>query len=391
MHGPGAPLLEMLLIFVSAKIMAEVFEQLSLPGVLGELLAGIVLGPYALGLIHPGETLGILSELGAIFLLFHVGLETSPGDLIRVGRVALNVAILGVLAPFFLGFGYLWLRGNEIHEAVFVGAALVATSVGITARVLGDMNALGTRVAKIILGAAIFDDILGMVLLAVVSGMAAGGEVRWLHLGVLLTEAFGFALFMIFVGPHIVRHARPALGHMYTRHAPLMLSLALCLLLSWASTKIGMAAIIGAFFAGLVLADYSPEWNLEPRIQGITEFLAPFFFFAIGAQLDVRLFRGDVLMAALVVSGLAVFSKIVGCGLPALGEGRLAALSVGVGMMPRGEVALIVAMVGLEAKVVSPPVYAIVVFMTAITTVLAPPLLRYLFRKQSGNPAPAPA
>jgi Kef-type K+ transport system membrane component KefB len=381
----------MLLIFVSAKIMAEVFEQLSLPGVLGELLAGIVLGPYALGLIHPGETLGILSELGAIFLLFHVGLETSPGDLIRVGRVALNVAILGVLAPFFLGFGYLWLRGNEIHEAVFVGAALVATSVGITARVLGDMNALGTRVAKIILGAAIFDDILGMVLLAVVSGMAAGGEVRWLHLGVLLTEAFGFALFMIFVGPHIVRHARPALGHMYTRHAPLMLSLALCLLLSWASTKIGMAAIIGAFFAGLVLADYSPEWNLEPRIQGITEFLAPFFFFAIGAQLDVRLFRGDVLMAALVVSGLAVFSKIVGCGLPALGEGRLAALSVGVGMMPRGEVALIVAMVGLEAKVVSPPVYAIVVFMTAITTVLAPPLLRYLFRKQSGNPAPAPA
>jgi Kef-type K+ transport system membrane component KefB len=381
MHESNAVLLELLLIFASAKLLAEVFERLRLPGVLGELAAGILLGPFALGWIHPGHITEALAELGAIFLLFHVGLETSPQDLLRVGKQALAVAILGVAAPFILGFGYMWLRGDQIHEAVFVGAALVATSVGITARVLGDMDALRSRVARIILGAAVFDDILGMVLLAIVSGMAAGGGIRWLNLGILLAEAIGFALFMIFFGPRIVRRVRPGLEKMSTRHAPLALSLVLCLLLSWASTKIGMAAIIGSFFAGLVLADYSPEWNLEPRIGAITEFLAPVFFFAIGARLDVRLFHGDVLVAAVIVTILAAISKIFACGLPVLREGWTTAFSVGVGMLPRGEVALIVALVGLQAGIVTDSTYAIVIFMTAVTTVLAPPVLRMLMKR----------
>ncbi len=383
MHESNAVLLELLLIFASAKLLAEIFERLRLPGVLGELAAGIVLGPFALAWIRPGHITEALAELGAIFLLFHVGLETSPRDLLRVGKQALAVAILGVAAPFILGFGYMWLRGDEIHEAVFVGAALVATSVGITARVLGDMGALRSRVARIIVGAAVFDDILGMVLLAIVSGMAAGGGIRWLNLGILLAEAIGFALFMILVGPRIVRRVRPGLEKMSTRHAPLALSLVLCLLLSWASTKIGMAAIIGSFFAGLVLADYSPEWNLEPRIGAITEFLAPVFFFAIGARLDVRLFHGDVLAAAVIVTILAAISKIVACGLPILREGWTTAFSVGIGMLPRGEVALIVALVGLQAGIVTNSTYAIVIFMTAVTTVLAPPVLRLLMKRSA--------
>jgi Kef-type K+ transport system membrane component KefB len=383
MHESNAVLLELLLIFASAKLLAEIFERLRLPGVLGELAAGIVLGPFALAWIRPGHITEALAELGAIFLLFHVGLETSPRDLLRVGKQALAVAILGVAAPFILGFGYMWLRGDEIHEAVFVGAALVATSVGITARVLGDMGALRSRVARIILGAAVFDDILGMVLLAIVSGMAAGGGIRWLNFGILLAEAIGFALFMILVGPRIVRRVRPGLEKMSTRHAPLALSLVLCLLLSWASTKIGMAAIIGSFFAGLVLADYSPEWNLEPRIGAITEFLAPVFFFAIGARLDVRLFHGDVLAAAVIVTILAAISKIVACGLPILREGWTTAFSVGIGMLPRGEVALIVALVGLQAGIVTNSTYAIVIFMTAVTTVLAPPVLRLLMKRSA--------
>jgi Kef-type K+ transport system membrane component KefB len=370
-HAPDQLLLQLLAIFVSAKVAGELFERAGLPSVPGEILAGVALGPFALGWIDPGDTIHSVAEIGAIFVLFSAGLETSPRDLIQVGRKALLVAIAGVVVPFVLGFAYMKWRGDATSEAIFVGAAMVATSVGITARVLGDLRVLATRTARIIMGAAVFDDILGMVLLAVVAGLATGGGLEWVRLGVLIVEAAAFAAFMIFVAPHVVRR---------TQHAPLIVALALCLFLSWLSAKIGMAAIIGAFFAGLMFADYAPRWNLLPRVGGITEFLAPFFFFTIGSRLNVHLFSGNVVRVAIVISFLAIVSKVVGCGLPLWREGRLSALQVGVGMMPRGEVALIVALVGLRSQIVLPSTYAIVVFMTAVTTILAPPLLRYLFR-----------
>jgi Kef-type K+ transport system membrane component KefB len=385
-HGPDQLLLELLLIFASAKVVGEIFERLSLPSVLGEILAGAVLGPHAMGWIHPSSIIGSAAEIGAIFVLFSAGLETSPKDLIRVGRQALLVAVAGIIVPFALGFGYMRWLGDATTEAIFVGAAMVATSVGITARVLGDLRVLATRTAKIILSAAVFDDILGMVLLAIVAGLASGSELKWLHLGILVVEAAVFALFMIFVAPGIVRRIQPGMDRLSTQHAPLIVALAICLLLSWLSAKIGMAAIIGAFFAGLMFADYAPQWNLLPRVGGITEFLAPYFFFSIGSQLDVHLFSGNVLVTATMISLLAIFSKIIGCGLPLLGEGWLNVFRVGVGMMPRGEVALIVAAVGLRSEIVLPSTYAIVVFMTAVTTLLAPPLLRYLFRRESKRP-----
>jgi Kef-type K+ transport system membrane component KefB len=379
--GPEQLLLELFAIFVSAKVIGELFERISLPSVLGEILAGAVLGPYALGWIQPSDTIYSVAELGAIFVLFSAGLETSPRDLIRIGGKASIVAIAGILVPFLLGFAYMKLRGDANSEATFVGAAMVATSVGITARVFADLKLLSTETAKIILGAAVFDDILGMVLLAIVGGMASGG-VQWLHMGILIGEAAAFALFMIYVAPHIVHRMEPGVEQLSLQNASLVVALAICLLLSWLAVKIGMAAIIGAFFAGLVFADYSPQWNLFPRVAGITEFLAPFFFFAIGTRLNMSLLRGNLLVAAAIVSLLAIISKVIGCGLPLLNQGWNMVLRVGIGMMPRGEVALIVALVGLQSGIVSQSTYAIVVLMTAVTTILAPPALRYLFRKE---------
>jgi Kef-type K+ transport system membrane component KefB len=381
-HGTDTLLLQLFTIFVCAKICGEVFERLSLPAVVGEILAGVLLGPYAANIIDPSDTIISLAEIGAIFLLFTVGLETSPHELIRIGRRSLNVAIAGIVLPFCCGLLYLKLRNEPTHEAVFIAAAMVATSVGITARVLQDLHVLKSRPAQIILGAAVFDDILGMVLLAIVVSVSSGTGVHWVHLAVVIAEAVGFAVFMIYFGPGVVGRMRPGLQRLSTRDAPLMLALATCLLLSVAATKIGMAAIIGAFFAGLIFSDYSPEWGLRLRVHGINEFLAPFFFFTMGARLDIHVFRGGVFVVAVIISVMALVSKVIGCGLPMLKEGWRIALKVGVGMTPRGEVALIVALIGLQMNMVSERAYAIVIFMTAVSTLIPPPLLRYLFRDE---------
>jgi Kef-type K+ transport system membrane component KefB len=388
-HGDPL-LLELFAIFVCAKVFGEVFEQLSLPAVLGEILAGVILGPYAIKFVNPGPTVFSIAELGAIFLLFTVGLETHPSELLRVGRASLRVAIAGVVVPFALGFVYMrFLQGTSAHESTFVGAAMVATSVGITARVLADMRVLESRVARIILGAAVFDDILGMILLAVVAGIASAAGVQYLQLTVLTIEAVAFAGFMIFVAPRVIRRIRPGVERMSMQNAPLVLSLAICLGLSVAADRIGMAAIIGAFFAGLAFAEYSPAWNLQPRVNAINEFLAPFFFFTMGSRLDLRIFSREVLVVSIVISVLAIVAKVVGCGLPVLREGWSNALKVGVGMTPRGEVALIVALIGLQTNMISQSIYAVVIFMTAVTTLLAPPVLRYLFKREARRVAAA--
>jgi len=357
------------------------FERISLPSVLGEIIAGAVLGPYAIGLIPITDSIHSMAELGAIFVLFSAGLETSPRELIRTGRKSLVIALAGIVMPFALGFAYMKMRGDATSESIFVGTAMVATSVGITARVFADLHLLSSNTAKIILGAAVFDDIFGMLLLAIVGGVASG-SVNWLHIGILMGEAVGFAVFMIYVAPGIVRHIEPGVEHLSMQNASLIVALTICLLLSWLAVKIGMAAIIGAFFAGMVFADYAPQWNLFPRVAGIAEFLAPFFFFAIGSRLNPSMLKGGILVNAIVISVLAIVSKLIGCGLPLLSQGWREVLQVGTGMMPRGEVALIVALVGLQSGIVSQSAYAIVVVMTSVTTILAPPLLRIVFRRE---------
>lgn len=389
MHGTDTFLLELLVIFIWAKIFGELFEQFSLPAVLGEILAGVLLGPYATKIVQPTPAIESIAGLGAIFLLFSVGLETRPKELIAIGRKSLGVATGGIFLPFVLGFGYIMLRGQPASEATFIATAMVATSVGITARVLGDMGMLATRAAQIILAAAVFDDILGMVLLAVVAGLASEGGVQYLQLGVLLVEAVTFALFMIFLAPRVIKRMRSGIQSLHSQNAPLILALAICLGLSVAAEKIGMAGIIGAFFAGLAFAEYSPEWNLKPRVSALTEFLAPFFFFIMGAKLNLTVFTPDILTTAIVISFLAILSKLIGCGLPVLREGWQTALRVGVGMVPRGEVGLIVALVGLNMGLISDSAYAVVIFMTGVTTLVAPPLLRMLFRADRTPDFPA--
>ena len=386
-NGTEGLLLQLFTIFVWAKVFGELFERLYVPAVLGEILAGIVLGPYATQFVIPTSTVYSIAEIGAIFLLFTVGLETSPKELISVSRLSLRVAAGGVVLPFIAGFWLMRADGQPVHEAAFVAAAMVATSVGITARVLRDLNVLKFRASRIVLGAAVFDDIIGMVLLGIVVSIATGAGVRWLHLGLVIAEAVGFAVFMIFFGPRLVRRIRPGLQRMQTHDAPLVLALAICLGLSVVAAKIGMAAIIGAFFAGLAFADYSPQWNLEPRAQAINQFLSPFFFFTMGSRLQLSIFSREVVIMGLAISVLAIVTKMLGCGLPLFGEGWMTMLRVGVGMIPRGEVALIVALIGLQMNMISQRGYALVIIMTAVTTIFPPLVLRWLFRERVGEPA----
>ncbi|HEY7405517.1 MAG TPA: cation:proton antiporter [Candidatus Angelobacter sp.] len=384
MHTADPFLLQLFFIFVWAKLFGEAFERLRLPAVLGEILAGVVLGPYGARLVIPTDAIYAIAGIGAIFLLFTVGLETQPQDLISVGRTSLYVALAGIAVPLLLGYGYMTLRHHPPHEAIFVAAAMMATSVGITARVLGDLNVMQTRAARIVLGAAVFDDVLGMIVLAIVVGMVSSTGLAWAQLFITAIEAVGFALIMMFYAPRVVRRMEPGVERMSTRDAPLIIALAICLGLSSAAVKIGMAAIIGAFFAGLAFAEYSPRWNLRERVFSINEFLAPFFFFSMGARLNMNVFDSKLLVSAIVISLLAILSKLVGCGLPVLRSGWKTAAKVGVGMVPRGEVGLIVALVGLQMNIVSESAYALVIFMTGITTLVAPPIMKILFRKDIG-------
>jgi Kef-type K+ transport system membrane component KefB len=372
-------LVDLFVIFVITKCFGEIFERLSLPAVLGEILAGITLGPHALGLIHPSETVYSLAQVSAIFLLFMVGLETSPQQIIQVGGKALQVALSGMVVTFGLGFGYLALRHEPLHEAIFIATAMVATSVGITARVLSDMGLLQTSAAKIILASAVFDDVLGMLLLAFVVGVVSPQGVNWISIFVLAVEAVAFALFMIYIAPRVMRRVSPRLERLSTRNPQLVMALGICLGLSVAAEKIGLAAIIGAFFAGLMFAEYAQAWKLRTGVSAISEFLTPYFFFILGAELNIHLFNGSVLVSALVISAIAIAAKVLGCGVPLVHHDRRIALQVGVGMTPRGEVGLIVSLIGLQLKMISDAGYAMVVFMTGVTILFAPPLLRIVF------------
>lgn len=369
-------LLELFLMFTGGKILAEIFERLRQPAVVGEIVAGVLLGPSLLGLIHPSELTRGLAEIGVIFLLFAVGLETKPRDLLQVGWTAALVATLGVVVPFFLGFFYMRVASHDLIEAFFVGAAMVATSVGITARVLADAGVLSTRMAQVILAAAVADDILGMIVLAIVSSLSSG-QINYLQLAVVSSEALGLSALVIAFGSRVVKRIHPTVANLRIRSSAFILSVILCLGLSVASMYIGMAAIIGAFLAGLALADHSDQWRLQESAHPVVEFLAPFFFVLLGALVNLQtLAEPGMLSMVSVVSLLAAFGKVVGCGLGSLSMGLKDALRIGIGMVPRGEVGLIVAAVGLNLHTISDSIYAVVLLMSIVTTLAAPPVLR---------------
>jgi Kef-type K+ transport system membrane component KefB len=370
----------MLAIFGSAKLLAEVFERCGLPAIAGEILAGFLIGPAVLGWFTFTPTLQILSTLGVLFLLFRVGLEVRSAELIKVGGTALVVAVLGVAAPFLMGWGILRAWGADHVQAIFVGAAMVATSVGITAQVLAAKGLLALRASRIILAAAVIDDVLGLLMLSVVSSVASA-RLNLLGLSLTILLAVGFTLVIGRWGTTAAVRLFPRAGASL-RAGEVEFNLAMVLLfgLSLLAVHAGVAAIVGAFLAGMALADTVGQ-RVRDLTHGVTELMAPFFLAGIGLSLDLEVFQSkSTLLLALVVTLAAVVSKLAGCGLGAIRLGRLDALRVGCGMVPRGEVGMIVAQLGLTMGVISKSVYGVVVTMAVATTLIAPFLLNFSFR-----------
>jgi len=370
----------------AAKLMAEVFERLKQPAVVGEILAGVIIGPSLLGWVAPSDVISILAEIGVIFLLFTVGLETKPQSIFQVGKRAVMVGVLGVILPFVAGYFIAQAWGGSFAEAMFIGAAMVATSVGITARVLGGMGLLDIETSRIILGAAVIDDILGLIILSLVSAVSQG-SVSYVGLAETAAAAILFTLFVALIGSRIINRLAPRLERLRLSKPFFNIGLVLCLGLSVASIYVGVAAIIGAFLAGMALAE-ATETNhkMHNLTSGITEFLVPFFLVNIGMQLDLAIFRdGSVIVLAIIITVAAVVTKFVGCGLGAWGMSRREMAQIGVGMIPRGEVGIVVAQIGLGLGVISGHFFASVLFMAVATTLIAPPLIKMLYSEDRDN------
>ena len=378
-------LLTLFIMLAGAKFMAELFERLRQPAVAGEIVAGILIGPSLLNWAAPSEITTILAEIGVIFLLFNVGLETKPAAIFQVGKNAAIVAVLGVVLPFIAGWLLMRAWGSTSVESLFVGTALVATSGGITARVLSGMGLLDAPTARIILGAAVIDDILGLLVLAVVASMAAG-TVNYVEVLTTAALAIGFTVFVAVIAAPVVTRVAPKANQLRSGHGMFILGLVLCLGLSVAAAFIGVAAIIGSFLAGMALAEASEDHPIMHRqINGVTEFLVPFFLVNIGMQLRLDVFRSpSVIVLCVLVTLVAVATKLFGCGLGAMNLGIKRAAQVGMGMVPRGEVGIIVAQIGLSLAVIGPELYGVVLFMAVATTLIAPPFLKLLY---AGEPA----
>jgi Kef-type K+ transport system membrane component KefB len=379
--GEGASItLAMLVVFGSAKLLAELFERLGQPGIVGEILAGVIIGPPVLGWIVPNNMMGALADLGVMFLLFRVGLEVKASELMRVGGTALLVAVLGVIVPFALGAAILMGFGASLVVSVFVGAAMVATSVGITAQVLAAKGLLNRRASRIILAAAVIDDVLGLIVLAIVSSMAEG-RVDPLKLATTAIAAMAFTWIVAKWGSPAMRRIVPGVEARF-RAGEVQFNLAMLLLFGLAllASYVGVAAIIGAFLAGMALAE-STDQRVGDLVHGVTELLLPFFLAGIGMHLDLAPFRNasTLWLAGLIVVA-AVASKLIGCGLGALSLGFQDAVRVGCGMVPRGEVGMVVAQIGLGLGVIPANIYGVVVLMAIATTLIAPPLLNLTHR-----------
>jgi Kef-type K+ transport system membrane component KefB len=374
------------IVYVSAQVGAEIAQRLKLPAVVGEITAGLVVGGSVLRWIEINEPLEVLAEIGAILLLFSVGLETRIGDLRRVGRAATLTGIGGVILPFILGAAWASLSGMDTPRALFVASAFVATSAGITARVLKDLGVLNHTASRVILGAAVIDDILAMLLLAVVTSLQGGGRVGLVSLAVVFAQAIGFVALVALVGTRVMRRSSPWLEVPINPLSPLTIALALCLGLALAATFLGLAAIIGAFLAGMAAAETTQRESLEKQLRPILAFLVPFFFVVTGAKVVLSdLASLSTLGAIAVVTVLAIIGKLVGSGLGAISLGRKNALIVGTGMVPRGEVGIIIASLGQQAGIITGATYAIIIAMSLLTSIVAPPVLGALLREK---PAP---
>lgn len=373
------------LVWVTAKLAGEGMERLGQTAVLGELLAGVIIGPGVLGLVKPSEILTVLAELGVIILLFEIGLESDLSELLRAGVQSTVVALVGIACPFVAGYALATASGQTPVTAIFLGATLTATSVGITARVLADLGRLQDLAAKVVLGAAVLDDILGLVILAVVTGIAQTGTVSVGAVVAILAKALVFLVLAIVLGIRFAPTLLAWVGQMRVRGSLIVASLVFCVLLAALSESIGLATIIGAFAAGLILAKTERRANIEDTLRPVSDILVPVFFVTVGMKVDPGALNpfGPQGWTGLAVTGLltvvAVVSKLAaGLGVYRQGVRRW---PVGVGMVPRGEVGLIFAGIGLDAKVIDANLYAAVVAMVMVSTFIVPPWLKALYAR----------
>lgn len=409
-HGPGAEVwLTLAAILLAAKAGGELAVRLKQPAVLGELCAGIVLGNLDLlgveAFAHAAEMSSVefLANFGVVLLLFEVGLESTLTEMKKVAPQSGLVAIIGVVMPMAMGFGasYVLIPDGSTSLHLFVGATLCATSVGITARVLQGLHAMNRDESRVILGAAVIDDVLGLIVLAVVAGLAASGEIDAMQLLTISGLAAGFLVGSLLLGAFVMPGLFRAASLLRSGGVLAAIAIGLCLLLAGASAAAGLAPIVGAFAAGLILDEVHvrpfgkhSKHDLAPLVAPIVSFMAPIFFVRTGMMVDLAGVSADPLILALALTVVAVVGKLfAGLGV----RGKVDRMTVGIGMVPRGEVGLIFADVGRGIRVdghplIEPDVYMAVVLMVMGTTVIAPPWLawqlRRVFKREGVTPKP---
>jgi Kef-type K+ transport system membrane component KefB len=379
----GRILLDLTIILIVAKVAAEVSDRIRVPAVIGEIIAGILIGPSVLGLVNTGDMLFFLAELGVIMLLIQVGLETDIVELKSVGRASILVAIIGVTLPMVLGFGASSMLGESVNTSLFVGAALTATSIGITARVFGDLRALATIEARTVLGAAVIDDVLGLIILTVVTRIVEQGSVGIGTIASTIGLAIGFLAVTSTVGFTIfpLLFARIAKGARSTSTVSVV-AIGIALGFSVLADMAHLAPIIGAFVAGLALRRIATHERVERDVSSIAQIFVPIFFLNIGISTDISAMAdARVIGVALILSAIAIVSK-VGSALGAIGS-RGDKWTIGFGMLPRGEVGLIFASIGLSVGALSEELYGSLLVVVLVTTLIAPPLLRWRIGTQA--------
>lgn len=412
-------LLSLVAIYFTSKLGGEICLRLNLPPVLGELLGGVAIGVSAFKLLvfpeggasasdsllmqflqatstltpqgaqsvfaAQSEVISLLSELGVIILLFEIGLESNLKELIRVGPQAAVVAVVGVVVPFAAGTaGLVYLFHLSVIPAVFAGAALTATSIGITAKVLSEIDRLNSTEGQIIIGAAVLDDILGIIVLAVVASLVKTGEIQIANVIYLIISAGVFLIGAILLGRFLTPFFIGLVNKMKTRGQLLLVSLIFAYILSYIAQVIQLEAILGSFAAGLVLAETEKREELEKQIVPVADILVPVFFVCVGAKTDLSVLNPAIpsnregLILATFLIAVAIIGKVV-TGWSVFGQPGINRLAIGIGMIPRGEVGLVFLGVGSASGALSKPTEAAIVMMVILTTFLAPPLLRIVF------------
>jgi len=406
--GRGDPiaglLLSLAIILVTAKLGGHFSARLGQPAVLGELVGGLLLGNLtligvgALEYIKTDPGVDTLARIGVLLLLFQIGIDETVGQMLKVGLSSFLVATLGIIGPFALGWGAgAWLLPDaSVYTHAFLGATLAATSVGITARVLKDLGRARSDEARIILGAAVIDDVEALIILAVITGLVVssteGQPVSYVAIGLLILKAAVFLVGSLFLGVSLSPRLFSLVSRLQARGVLLATGLAFCFSLAWLADRIGLAPIVGAFAAGLVLEDLHfrdfvsrGERSLGELIEPITSFLMPIFFVVIGLRTDLRAFaQGRLLALALVLTAAAIAGKLLS-SLGVIGR-RLDRLSIGIGMVPRGEVGLIFANIGLtlsvaDRRILDDSVFAVIVAVVMATTLITPPALKWSFER----------